>query len=93
MRAFWMACAAAGLLSACVVAEGPVTGPAPGPDACGASGFKGLVGQRGSVLIGIALPEGTRVLRPGMPMTTDFRPDRLNIELDRNDRIARVFCS
>lgn len=33
-----------------------------------------------------------RVLRPGQPMTMDYRPDRINVELDDSDRVVRVFC-
>lgn len=33
-----------------------------------------------------------RILRPGQPMTMDYRPDRINVELDDNDIVVRVFC-
>lgn len=33
-----------------------------------------------------------RILRPGQPMTMDYRPDRINVELDDNDIVIRVFC-
>lgn len=82
------------LLGACV--QQPVQLPEPVPpsaDACGASVLQGLVGQGGSVLAAMRLPDGTRIIRPGMAVTMDYRPDRLNIDLDEQDRITRVHCT
>jgi uncharacterized protein involved in copper resistance len=33
-----------------------------------------------------------RVIRPDQAVTQDFRPDRLNVELDAEDNITRVYC-
>jgi hypothetical protein len=33
-----------------------------------------------------------RKIEPGGVYTMDFRPDRLNIEVDRNDRVRAVRC-
>lgn len=33
-----------------------------------------------------------RVIRPGMPVTMDFRAERVNIELDAGNRVLRVKC-
>jgi hypothetical protein len=73
-------------LSGCVAAE------VPDPGACGAAGMQGLVGQGREVLAAMTLPEGTRVIEPGQPVTTDYSPARLNIDLDAKGRIARVWC-
>lgn len=74
-------------LGACAqIVEGP------GADACGAAARQGLVGQRADVLDASALPAGSRVLLPGMSATMDFLPDRLNIEIDGADTVARVYC-
>ncbi|WP_371038700.1 MULTISPECIES: I78 family peptidase inhibitor [unclassified Rhodosalinus] len=69
-------------------------GPAPGDpgDACGASTMQFLVDRPASILDGVALPENTRVLRPGQPATMDFRPDRMTITVDEAGRIVRVDC-
>ena len=64
----------------------------PGPDTCGTAGMQGLVGQDRSVLAAMTLPEGTRVIRPGQPVTTDYSPQRLNIDLDARGRIVRLWC-
>lgn len=34
----------------------------------------------------------TRILRPGMAVTMDYSPTRLNIEVDTAERIVRVQC-
>lgn len=77
-------------LTACVQPE-PAT-PAPDADACNASSLSGLVGQPSTVLKTMLLPAGTRVINPGEPVTMDFRPDRMNIEIGTDGRIAKIGC-
>jgi hypothetical protein len=72
------------LLPACVQAQ-------PEED-CGASAFQGLIGQTGEIARLIDLDQPMRVIEPGMAMTMDYRPDRINFELDEDDRIATVRC-
>jgi len=50
------------------------------------------VGKRIDVLNDVDLPQGTRVLFPTTPATMDYREDRLNVSVDKADRITRVFC-
>lgn len=69
-----------------------IGGPAQDPGACGAGTRQDLVGQRVNVLDSSALPEGTRVLFPGMSATQDFNPARLNIAIGTSDQIDRVYC-
>lgn len=77
------------LLAACVE-EPPVA--IPGDDACGASALQSLVGQPAAVLETMRFAGPTRVIRPGMAVTMDYSPDRLNIEIDAAEVIARVVC-
>ena len=81
-------------LSACVpvVDPGPVVPELPPDDACGAPGLQGLVGQNRSVLQTMKFGVPTRVIEPGMAVTTDYSPTRLNIELDDRGTIIRVTC-
>lgn len=72
-------------LAGCVAA-------APDPDACGASGMQNLVGRNASALAAMTLPQSTRVIYPGTPVTEDYRPDRLNIDIDQSSRITGVWC-
>lgn len=75
-------------LSGCVA-----DGPDMSDDLCGAGRLGHLVGQSADVLNGLDLPENRRILRPGMAYTEDFQPDRLNISIDEDERIARIWCS
>ena len=60
---------------------------------CGAAdAHQDWVGQRVDVLNDADLPEDTRVLFPTTPATMDYREDRMNVEVDKADTIARVYC-
>jgi hypothetical protein len=63
-----------------------------GGGGCPAEAHQDWVGQRVDVLNDAALPEGTRVLFPTTPATMDYNPERMNVEVDRSDTIARVYC-
>jgi hypothetical protein len=79
---------AAGLvlaLAACVAAG-------PEEESCGAAGMQDLVGQDKAVFAAMTLPVGTRIIEPGMAITEDYSPSRLNIDLDAEGRITRVWC-
>lgn len=79
------------LLAACEPVPAPVT-PPPEPDDCGASGYKGLIGQPVSALKDMRFPIGTRTIGPDDAVTADYRPDRLNIEHGRGGLIEKVSC-
>jgi Peptidase inhibitor I78 family len=38
------------------------------------------------------LPPGARIIRPGDMVTEDFSTSRLNVDLDANDRVTRLWC-
>ena len=63
-----------------------------GNDPCAAAGFEHLVGTSGAKVNESMFPQGTRVLRPGMVMTMDYRGDRLNVVIDESDKVDRVYC-
>lgn len=75
------------LLTACVPAP-----DLPGPNTCGAHGMQDLLGKDRGVLAAMTLPVGTRVITPGMAVTEDYSPARLNIDLDARGRITGVWC-
>lgn len=89
MKQAALAICAMALVAACqpVVSDGPDLGT------CGADALQGLVGQPASVLETMKFAGETRIVRPDMAVTMDYRPDRLNIEIDRAERISRVHCS
>lgn len=80
------------LLAGCTEPGTPAEPAPPTTDSCGAAAFEGLVGQPKTALDRMTLPEGARVIGPNQPVTMDFRPTRLNIEIGKDDRIARVGC-
>ena len=59
---------------------------------CGAAGMQDLVGRDNDVLVAMSFPAGTRLIYPGTPVTEDYRPDRLNIDIDQSGRITGVWC-
>ena len=82
------------LLASCMQVLPPDLMPDPEPDsnACGAAELQGLVGQRASVLDTMRFSQPTRIIRPGEAVTMEYGPNRLNIEINEADRIARVSC-
>lgn len=74
-------------LAACVAPPYP-----PGPNACGADGMQHLLGKDRGALAAMTLPAGTRVITPGMAVTEEYSPARLNIDLDARGRITGVWC-
>ena len=94
MRARLTFCAVAlGALAGCIETAEP-SGPAEPPppsDACGASQHQRLVGQSSAILAGGALREARRI-GPDMAVTSDYRPERMNIEYDANGIITKISC-
>ena len=72
--------------------------PADGGDAvCNADRAQSLVGRAGTTELGVEAQRltgarGLRWIQPGQAVTMDFRPDRLNIELDAQNRITAIRC-
>ncbi|AGT07459.1 I78 family peptidase inhibitor [Paracoccus aminophilus] len=80
------------LLAACVKPEPESILLDPGTDACHAAQYQSLIGQKAGVLGKTALPAGTRILKPNMAVTADYRADRLNVEIGRNGTVTKVSC-
>lgn len=94
MKHLTLALVAPFLLSACMDTAPADPAPTdPAPDQCGAAGLQSLVGQPRSVLAAMTFPEGTRIIEPGMAVTMDYRPDRLNITIGEDGAIAAVACT
>lgn len=82
------------LLAAC---EPEPTGPR-GPampdlsDACGASAHQGLLGKPADAWKTAGIKATVRVIPAGSAITADYSPQRMNIELDDQNRISAVAC-
>jgi hypothetical protein len=86
--------AAVALVAACTMEEPRMPDPATPleGDACNSAAFRHLIGQPASALATVALPERTRVIRPGTMVTMDYNAQRLNVDLDARDRIVSLRC-
>lgn len=81
------------LMSACVApAQMPEPDPMPPITACGAGELQGLIGRNAAALETMQFAGPLRVIRPGMAVTMDYSPSRLNIEVDAREIITRVSC-
>jgi hypothetical protein len=66
-------------------------------DACGARKVQDMVGKKASKAIVAAIgnasgAESVRVIKPGQPVTMDYRETRLNASLDKKGRIREFGC-
>jgi hypothetical protein len=61
-------------------------------DTCGATRFAYLVGQPMAVVDRTTFPSGTRIILPDTAVTMDFREERLNVLIDGNAVVERVYC-
>ncbi len=90
------------MASACTNVPPPANGSVPpeqgvGESGCNAAAAQDLVGrQRSEALEAEALrltgARAVRWIRPGDAVTMDFRPDRLNIEVDEQGRVSTFRC-
>lgn len=84
-------------LAACVEIESPpypgdIPPPMPPEDSCGAPDLQFLRGQPETVLQTMKFGVPVRIIRPGMAVTMDYNPTRLNIEIDESGEIFRISC-
>ena len=63
-----------------------------GARGCDAARYRALVGQPITVIDTAALPRPLRVVRAGRRTTADHRPERMNIVVGRDGRVAGVRC-
>ena len=61
-------------------------------NSCDGERYGTLVGQDATALERVLIMREVRVIRPGMVVTQDYRPDRINFEIDAAGRIARITC-
>jgi Peptidase inhibitor I78 family len=59
---------------------------------CGADKVQYLLGEPGSQVALLGLPGPLRMIDPGTMVTQDFRPDRINFEMDEAGNIRRISC-
>jgi len=59
---------------------------------CGADTVQNFVGGPRSALSQTAWPAGTRFIFPGMPVTTEFLPTRLNFTIGQDGIVSKAWC-
>lgn len=70
-----------------------VTAPPADPvDDCEASGLQDLIGKDRAAISGMRFAHPLRVIEHGQPVTMDFNPQRLNIQLARSGKITAITC-
>lgn len=94
-----LAAMVAAVLTAGCTTPAPATGPtgAPRGDLCNAQAAQSWVGQTSTakVVEAARVQSGAlmaRILRPGQMVTKEYNAQRLNLEVDANDRIVAVRC-
>lgn len=90
------AIAAVMLASACVSVV-PLPPGAPGTGICNAAPAQGLIGrpatsQLGTEALRLTGARDVRWIAPNSAVTMDYRPDRLNIETDAQNRVRSIRC-
>ena len=80
-----------------VPADGEPVPPTHGAGACDAAAAQGLVGQAATSALAadaqrLAGAGTMRWLRPGQMVTMEYRADRLNIQIDEQNRVIAVRC-
>ncbi|HVZ99764.1 MAG TPA: I78 family peptidase inhibitor [Caulobacterales bacterium] len=73
-------------------ALGRNSGQANPQDTCGMAAFQGLVGKPADEIDQSSLPPRTRIIRPGMMITQDFSPQRLNIRVAPDGKVSELGC-
>lgn len=79
------------LFCAACVEEAPPT-PIEGSATCGAGELQHLIGQDRSVADAMRFSQVTRIIPHNGIVTMDYRHERLNITLDADGVIERVYC-
>ena len=61
-------------------------------DTCGSSTRQNLVGQPAADIDKSTLPAGARILHPNTATTMDYRLERLNIRVNAEGIVEKVYC-
>lgn len=64
----------------------------PVSDPCKSLSYLSLVGTQADAVSAGTFPEGTRIIRPGTPVTRDYRRERLNVHVNEKGQIERMDC-
>ncbi|SEW39165.1 Peptidase inhibitor I78 family protein [Cognatiyoonia koreensis] len=80
------------------ISSGAPTGPVAGSfptgldNTCNGERYGTLVGQDATALERVLILGQVRVIRPGMVVAQDYRPERINFEIGGDNRVTRITC-
>ncbi|MGL4311025.1 MAG: I78 family peptidase inhibitor [Paracoccaceae bacterium] len=80
------------LFAGCVPETGPSAPANTVPAACGAAELQNMVGMPASAAETATFRQTTRIIRPMTPITEDYSEERLNFDIDANEKISRIWC-
>jgi len=66
--------------------------PQDAADPCNAAQYRQLIGEPRAAVEALDITGPVRVIPPGGRVTMDFRPERINFDLDAEGRVIRVRC-
>ncbi|QYX56176.1 hypothetical protein K1T73_14070 [Roseovarius sp. SCSIO 43702] len=92
MRSVLLAGAALMALSACQTGEDDSDATGPEQDACGASQYADRIGTDHEQYDFTAPDRPLRIIPPDSAVTLDHRPERLNVDIDEDGKITRIWC-
>jgi hypothetical protein len=95
MRLAWIGCLA---LMGCMPQNASEPAPRDEADACGKARYMDLIGEpeRNHSFESAAAPDDgvvlVRIIYPDTAITQDYRPERLNVDVNIDGDIARLWC-
>lgn len=66
--------------------------PEIGEDTCNANQYSALIGQDVTALEKVLILGPVRLIRPNTAMTMDYVAQRINFEITKDEKIARITC-
>jgi len=66
--------------------------PPPANDTCGAGAHGALIGQDVTALERVLILGQVRIIRPGQPVTMDYRAERINFNIGADETIVQITC-
>jgi len=61
-------------------------------DSCNAAQYENLIGKDATALERELIMRPVRIIRPGMAITMDYSPDRINFDISEYGKVARIWC-
>ena len=81
------------LLAACKAGGVPSqTPPQPDTDPCGSKPLQHLIGGDAGQIELMEFSDPVRIIQWNSAVTMDFNPNRLNVVVDQDSKVGRIYC-